>query len=84
MQAFLWGILQEGGSNREAGEIKNVKVMTFFRRQVIICDFASRGSAQSNCYQMELSGPHAPNNKKTKALQEKSASLCFLSKYCKY
>ncbi len=37
MQAFLLVILQEGGSNREAGEIKNVKVMTFFRRQVIIC-----------------------------------------------
>ncbi len=37
MQAFLLGVLQVEGSNREAGGIKNVKVMTFFRRQVIIC-----------------------------------------------
>ena len=37
MQAFLLVVLQVEGSNREAGGIKNVKVMTFFRRQVIIC-----------------------------------------------
>ncbi len=37
MQAFLLGVLQVEGSNREAGGIKNVKVMTFFRQQVIIC-----------------------------------------------